>query len=509
MAKYTVQDTTTGKNITFEWNGEQPPTDADMEEVFAQAKTIEQPKPSQPDLPFWEKTKAVVKPMVRPALEFGGATVGGVLAAPLNIVAPGVSEALGVGGGYMIGSQAADVAEQFMGMQTPSQSLAGAFLKTMGKIPDAIINAAAGPATKGLLQLGGKVLSPVLGRLSGTGTGAVTTAVKSGEQLKGVNVFKSLTPFDEAMRGKISGQDVVQNTKNALGVLKEQRLADYQAHLSNITGINPQGTAIPGQPLPQSQPIDMTPIKDKVVVLMRRYGVKIDPVTREIDTSRIAMGKSGRNDIEDTLKDVMGWGSKQGDDTVIGLDTLKRRLDDFYSDSSQARQFVESLRNTVKDTIVKAVPEYGEMTKGYAEITGLIKDIESGLMLRKQGISGRIVADQTLRRLMSAMKDNFALRKDLVNALSQQSGEDLMGQIAGYTMRSPLPIGLAGTGPTMIGEAALAKFVSPYFYPVLAASSPRLQGEFLRLYGKGLMELAGAGQYGGRVAAYGVTKGRE
>jgi hypothetical protein len=65
---------------------------------------------------------------------------------------------------------------------------------------------------------------------------------------------------------------------------------------------------------------------------------------------------------------------------------------------------------------------------------------------------------------------------------------------------------LAGTGPTMIGEAALAKFVSPYFYPVLAASSPRLQGEFLRLYGKGLMELAGAGQYGGRLAVYGATK---
>jgi len=50
MAKYTVQDTTTGKNVTFEWNDPTPPTDADMEEVFSAARGGEEPKLSAGDV---------------------------------------------------------------------------------------------------------------------------------------------------------------------------------------------------------------------------------------------------------------------------------------------------------------------------------------------------------------------------------------------------------------------------------------------------------------------------
>ena len=37
MPEYTVRDTATNKTITFRWNAPQPPTDADMEEIFAAA----------------------------------------------------------------------------------------------------------------------------------------------------------------------------------------------------------------------------------------------------------------------------------------------------------------------------------------------------------------------------------------------------------------------------------------------------------------------------------------
>ncbi len=37
MPQYTVQDTTSGKQVTFDWNDKVPPTDADMEQVFAAA----------------------------------------------------------------------------------------------------------------------------------------------------------------------------------------------------------------------------------------------------------------------------------------------------------------------------------------------------------------------------------------------------------------------------------------------------------------------------------------
>ena len=41
MPKYTVEDSQTGKRITFEWAAPTPPTDADMEEVFAAARGTE------------------------------------------------------------------------------------------------------------------------------------------------------------------------------------------------------------------------------------------------------------------------------------------------------------------------------------------------------------------------------------------------------------------------------------------------------------------------------------
>jgi len=109
-------------------------------------------------------------------------------------------------------------------------------------------------------------------------------------------------------------------------------------------------------------------------------------------------------------------------------------------------------------------------------------------MMRKQGMTGRIVADQTLRRLVSSMKDNFELRRDLVKVLGNQGGQDIQGLAAGYAMRSPVPLGLAGSVPSMASITALAQFVSPAFWPVLAASSPRLSGEFLRLFGMGMRE---------------------
>lgn len=48
MATYTVQDTKTGKNVTFEWNGETEPTDSDFEEVFSAARAETPQLPSAP-----------------------------------------------------------------------------------------------------------------------------------------------------------------------------------------------------------------------------------------------------------------------------------------------------------------------------------------------------------------------------------------------------------------------------------------------------------------------------
>ena len=50
--RYTVRDTQTGKRVTFQWNGAEPPTEADMTEVFAEARqNLPEAKPAPPQQP--------------------------------------------------------------------------------------------------------------------------------------------------------------------------------------------------------------------------------------------------------------------------------------------------------------------------------------------------------------------------------------------------------------------------------------------------------------------------
>lgn len=370
-------------------------------------------------------------------------------------------------------------------------------------IPQEMIESGKDVLEGATIEMGGKVLgetvipkvvstlekagSQVVGKLTGAGEGAASQAFKSGKA--GGETFK------RAMRGEITGQEVVDMAKDSLGAIKDQRSIAYRKSLDIITK--------------NSKPINLEPVHTKLESLMKQYNIKseITPDGKVIlNTKRIAMGKKGIRDIKEIINKVAKWGDEPEDFTAKGLDILKRQLDDFYSDSSQARQFVASMRKTVRETIVKDVPEYGKMTKAYEEATSLIKDIESNLMLRKQGMSGRIVSDQTLRRLTSAMKDNFELRRELVGILTDGADKDVLGAVAGYSMKTFVPRGLAGTGPALVGNVALAKLATPWFWPVVAMSSPRVAGEFLSMLGKAAAQMPGASVAAGRAIAYTAGK---
>jgi len=429
------------------------------------------PKSTGPEFnpDMYPMDKPPAEQVVRPIMEAGGLLGGGAVGAASPI--PGGS-VIGAGLGYGMGKGAAD----WMYGTNKDQSVVGNLLsgaKDVGTgMATEVGGQVAGKALGAGMDVAGKLGKQVVGKLTGAGPGAVAEAVKGGEA------------FTSAMRGKTTGEEIVNNAKDALQVIKDKRAATYQTQLQGIQGGND---------------IDITPIQMKLVDLMKRFGVRIEADT-SLNMTRTALGRSGNKDVEEIVQRIRGWGQQPGDKTAVGLDTLKRQLDDFYSESSNARAFVASLRNEVKKTIVNSVPEYATMTKDYAEATNLIKDMESGLMLRKQGMSGRVVADQTLRRLMSSMRDNFQLRKELLDVLGNQGGQDLSGQVAGYTMSSYLPLGLAGVAPSMAGTAAMLKYINPKFLPLFTASSPRLMGEFLRFLGK--VPTEGGSIAAGKAAAY-------
>lgn len=354
------------------------------------------------------------------------------------------------------------------------------------------------PATKALKRVG----KETVGALTGGGPGFVEEAAKGSEM------------FQKAMRGQISGEEIVETAKDALGRMSENRGRNYRARLENIKDINDD--------------LDISRIKNKSNALKEEYGIKdlITQETKTVDTgilgpkgekitrpeitskkttdyTRTAVGKRGTRDLRETIKIIDDWGSKPGDRTALGLDTLKKQLDDFYSDSSKARAFVASMRNEVKKTIVENVPEYSEMTKGYEEATRLIKDIESNLMLRKEGMSGRITADQTLRRLSSALRENFEMRKDLMDILGTQGAKDVSGMVAGHVASQVIPRGLIGKWGA--GGEAYIVYLHPKMWPILAASSPRVVGEFLNAYGWAMKKAGRIPEKVGRAAKFATS----
>lgn len=427
----------------------------------------------------------------------GGGIAGSAVFPPFGPVA---GAALGFGIGKKTGEMARRSLAMSLGEKVSDElPIADELMRSAEDIKTGAMMEMGGQATGKILEKGatalGKAGLQAFGKLTGTGVGAPEQAVRSGRMNIGRNPLPSKTTFDKAMRGELKAQEVVDMAQAALAGIKDARAIKYQAQLKNIQNIGTGGSA----------QINPTPIVQDLSNLAQQYRISIAVKDGKyiVDTSKAALGKAGREDIKEIIKEVGEW----DDFTPLGLDALKRRIGDLYSDSSQARQFITSLEKSIKKTITEAVPEYSKMVKDYEVATRLIKDIESNLMMRKQGMSGRIVSDQTLRRLVSAMKENFELRRNLVDAMTINADDDVMGAIAGYAMSQYMPRGITGTGAAIVGSLYAAA-INPKFWPLVMSSSPRVAGEFLRLVGK-YTEGRGAMQAIGRATAYGLLEGKE
>lgn len=158
MARYTVQDTQSGKNVTFDWNGEQPPTDADMQEVFAQAiPTKEATQPQGAGIP----------------LAFaGGANKGiaGLLGMPvdlMNTVIGGHGGAEPVGGSAWLG--------KLMPKSPKPQGMAENIVSGIGEqVPYAIPGVGMAAKGGGLLNTLFQAAKPVVGAGVGAGVARET-----------------------------------------------------------------------------------------------------------------------------------------------------------------------------------------------------------------------------------------------------------------------------------------------------------------------------------------------
>lgn len=329
-------------------------------------------------------------------------------------------------------------------------------LEKAGEISNPINIAAktAGKAASGIKKGTGTLAAEGLGFTTGVGPEVIREA------------FRNPSPeLTAAMRGQSSKLDLVETARSGLNKLRDQRGAEYRTRLTNL-GEKKQSLDI--SPLLKS--LDDNLKKFNIVNKEGNYDFSRSTISEPAEISRI-------QGVIETLKD---WGSQPGDRTPIGLDLLKRRLDDFYSTSAQSKALVSAVRNDVRDLLVKNVPEYDEMTKGYAQATHFIEDIESALSL-----SGSSAKESAINKLTQGLQQNKEFRASVIRSLEEATGAKVTGQIAGSALSTWLPRGLVGR--LFGGTAGIGAVFSPNFVIALASIlptfSPRIVGEIVRSFG--------------------------
>lgn len=321
---------------------------------------------------------------------------------------------------------------------------------------------------RGLSKLG----SEVLGVSTGTGAGTLrqfSSAIREGGD--------AATAAREGLRGKVAPDEVVDEAKSAFGQLLKNRSTAYEKQLSKLK-------------LKNDTQIDHTPIVAKFNKMLEEFGVMVGP-DGSADFSRAPGLGRYKTDLQNLSETLANWGTKEGDNTVLGIDKLKQVIDDFRigsADSKKFDSFVTALRNESKNIIrnnlkqtknLKTLGTYEKMLGDYEKSTKEIREIQRNLSL-----GDKASVDTAFRKLNSVFRTNNEMRKKAVEELNQLTGGTLLPKIAGQQLSEKLPRGLMRQlGGIGVGAGVITGVGIIPMLKVAMFSSPRVVGEMLNVLG--------------------------
>lgn len=342
---------------------------------------------------------------------------------------------------------AADIATVLSGGELAAARAPGVVGKA-GQVAGAVGRAvdplsAVGAAVKGV----GKAVTEPLGLTTGQGGEAIRLAAEAGA--KG----------GEAGRAFREPEGIIQDAKAAVGKLRQERGDLYRKDMAKIGA--------------DTTVLDFADIDKAVTNTVKTFkGRSISPSTAKIQG--------------DIAKTVEEWKALDPADfhTPEGLDALKQEIGDIRDNTqfgTPQRVAADKVYNAVKDTIVKQAPEYGKVMKGYEEASAQIREIESTLSLNPKAN-----VDTQLRKLLSSLRDNvntnYGRRKELVAFLARAGAPNLLYKLAGKSLSSYSPRGLArplagAEGASALGALAMGQPAAAAALGAgVAMSSPALIG---------------------------------
>jgi hypothetical protein len=311
----------------------------------------------------------------------------------------------------------------------------------------------------------------ILGATTGTGAGTIKQFSKAiTEGGEGAKVAR------EALRGANAPQDIVDEARTALGTIIKNRSDDYSSQLSKLKT--------------KSNVIDHTPIIEKFNKQLEDFGVfsNADGTPNFSRSPGLGRYEKDLQGLSETLKD---WGTREGDNTITGVDKLKQVIDDFRigsADSKKFDSFVTNLRSEAKNIIrkdltknkdLKTLLTYDKMLGDFEKSTKDIREIQKALSL-----GDKASTDTAFRKLSTVLRTNNEIRQKAVQEINEITGGTLIPKIAGQQLSELLPRGLARTVGTLGAGAGVVGGVG--ILPMLklaATSSPRVVGELLNALG--------------------------
>lgn len=313
-----------------------------------------------------------------------------------------------------------------------------------------------------------------LGLTTGVGADTVREAFKSGLYNK--------PEFWENLTGKANKTQVLSDAKEALQIMRDERLGTYS---DDALKVFDQPSIEAGKPLPKVKRIDFKEIDSKLSELL-------DSLKEKGEKGSVwKIGDTELNKVKEVQEVVDQWRRDPSLHTVKGMDGLKRRIDAIYPDSpkqAQAQRVISTMRNQVKDEIVRQVPEYKEMMKNYEDSIALEKEIEQTLRL-----GPKASPESALRTLQSITRNNvntaYGYRGDLAKQLEQRTGKNLISALSGQSMATVAPRGLAGLSPVAtigatFGLSPMAAVALPFESPGVVGAAAYGAGKLARKAGE-------------------------
>ncbi len=321
-------------------------------------------------------------------------------------------------------------------------------------------------------------------------------------------IFKKGRDFRAARGGVFKAptkgpEEILGTVQEMMETVKKHRGDEYRSKLDEITNANPAEASRVEAALSSGYGRMLNNLKTH---LKDEFGINVvrnlDPDSPtylhvKADTSRSTLPHEvDLNMIENAVDKLWNdWGTRQQDFTVKGLDTLKRRMDNYVQ--TAATDGGRLLANTLRDNVRKLLESevvfsvrnkkgnkvpthiYRDMTAQYADYSGVIDEIQQAL---KVGTKANIeTAMNAVTSLYKGTQYKKGKATDLMSLYSEATGQkapDLEELVSGYLLSGWEPKRQLLLPMSMIGAGIISRIATPgwlgTFAALLSLSSPKI-----------------------------------